>query len=421
MLIMSNFIIFAQKNYVAGYIVNLNGDTIRGEINFQNWTYNPKSIEFKLNEKYTETYLPNQIKLFYAQNRMYLSASILYDKSSKALNELDYNTEFNWTEEEVFLEAIFEGKKSLYLLNTKVNGENFFIKNNEKIEFLKYKKYKSKVTLNFENKVISKSNNIYITQLSQYFQDCESIKSKISTIRYTSADMISIFNSYGICKEKPYSFVFKKMKDSGRLEFGVSAGIALDNLKFNSFFDFQYLEILQLEKTQFKYKPGYQLGLSIDYFIPKCNNKLAVCNDLVYRNFNTSGLFRENVLGVYPYELKSSFSFSHIKLITMLKYKLPIKNNFFLSLGISNGVLIKDKIALNKTTEYSKTDIESVDLFFKESWIKKREEGFVLGINHQIYKVDIILRYEYANGFSNIVDFTSYVSSGYLLLRYQLL
>lgn len=37
----------AQSNYKPGYIVNLKGDTVKGEINYQEWNSNPLSIEFK--------------------------------------------------------------------------------------------------------------------------------------------------------------------------------------------------------------------------------------------------------------------------------------------------------------------------------------------------------------------------------------
>jgi hypothetical protein len=41
------FLLFAQKNFKPGYIVNLKGDTTKGFINYKEWDSNPTSILFK--------------------------------------------------------------------------------------------------------------------------------------------------------------------------------------------------------------------------------------------------------------------------------------------------------------------------------------------------------------------------------------
>ena len=40
-------IVFSQTNYKPGYVVNLNGDTLRGFVNYQQWDNNPRTIAFK--------------------------------------------------------------------------------------------------------------------------------------------------------------------------------------------------------------------------------------------------------------------------------------------------------------------------------------------------------------------------------------
>src|SRR3978361_563738 len=38
---------FAQSNYKPGYVITLKGDTIRGVIDYREWSSNPVSIDFK--------------------------------------------------------------------------------------------------------------------------------------------------------------------------------------------------------------------------------------------------------------------------------------------------------------------------------------------------------------------------------------
>ncbi len=39
--------VFSQKNYLPGYIINNEKDTIKGYINYRNWNINPKKISFR--------------------------------------------------------------------------------------------------------------------------------------------------------------------------------------------------------------------------------------------------------------------------------------------------------------------------------------------------------------------------------------
>jgi hypothetical protein len=48
----------AQSNYKPGYVVNLKGDTLKGEIDYREWSKMPKTITFKNNSGGTEKFTP---------------------------------------------------------------------------------------------------------------------------------------------------------------------------------------------------------------------------------------------------------------------------------------------------------------------------------------------------------------------------
>ena len=56
----------AQSNYKPGYVVNLNGDTVKGFIDFRGWDSNPTDVSFKrdINDKEKKTYTLSDITQF---------------------------------------------------------------------------------------------------------------------------------------------------------------------------------------------------------------------------------------------------------------------------------------------------------------------------------------------------------------------
>lgn len=68
---------YAQKTFEPGYILPLQGDTVRGLIDFRNWAKNPDEISFKLSESAEATsYRPVDIKAFVVGGEKYVSAVV---------------------------------------------------------------------------------------------------------------------------------------------------------------------------------------------------------------------------------------------------------------------------------------------------------------------------------------------------------
>jgi len=56
----------AQTNYLPGYVVTLNGDTLKGFIDIQNWDFNPEKVSFKptINAADSKSFSVNDINFF---------------------------------------------------------------------------------------------------------------------------------------------------------------------------------------------------------------------------------------------------------------------------------------------------------------------------------------------------------------------
>ncbi|NJL75915.1 MAG: hypothetical protein HC892_13725 [Saprospiraceae bacterium] len=82
LLLLSLFIgnAFGQGNFVAANITTRQGETVSGEIDYQEWIVNPKTIRFRKNEgSAVQTFKPIDLKSFtIAQNQEQYVASEVY-------------------------------------------------------------------------------------------------------------------------------------------------------------------------------------------------------------------------------------------------------------------------------------------------------------------------------------------------------
>jgi len=221
---------FCQKNFMPGYIIRLNGDTIKGYINCH-WGENPRKIFFKktLNEN-DIIYTPLAIKEFYVSGEKYKSAIISTEVSpviqdivspqNIAFDKLQYNSEFIIEKDTAFIQVFIQGNKSLYYYRNRLGKEQFYIKQDTSkyYELLAYKKYlegnvaknaglvvnsmdankSDDKSLNPTQKTIMEKDK-YLEQLSLYLKDCPAIQPKIQKVKYTQSSLVKLFHSYYLC------------------------------------------------------------------------------------------------------------------------------------------------------------------------------------------------------------------------------
>jgi len=114
------FAVKAQSDYRTGYIINLQGDTIYGLINFKGDKANAKSCIFKKgNDLEKVTYTPSQIKSYQFVDGKYYLSSI----------SLNYKLK-----DHVFLECLIKGSLSVFYYQDDVKDHYFVAKDTSIIE-----------------------------------------------------------------------------------------------------------------------------------------------------------------------------------------------------------------------------------------------------------------------------------------------
>ena len=103
----------AQKNYLSGSVVLMNGETVKGLIDYRNWEQNPGQINFKINEGAVEqTYTVNDIKAFEITGHdEYIRAIVVKDMLPVNANSLELEGVHKMVDDTVFLRSIVKGDK----------------------------------------------------------------------------------------------------------------------------------------------------------------------------------------------------------------------------------------------------------------------------------------------------------------------
>jgi hypothetical protein len=379
---------FAQRNDLPGYIINLNGDTIKGLIDYQNWESGPDFIKFKTDERSTELkYGPDLIREFGVNQEVYISAEVNTEVSPNITNQLTNNPLLQLKKEKIFLLTVFKGNKSLYYYFK--GKDNFYIAQSDSFELLIWKRYIKDSKAQSGTGVIAE-NKKYVGQLSVYLGDCPTIHSKLNSTNYNVISLTRLFKDYYECSQTPPSY--QKKPDKIAIEIGAVAGVSFYSAKISSSV-YSYLD-----KADYSKSTNPAAGTFLNIVFPRFRGKIALYDEILYTSFKITGEFNDVKSANDHTYYKSSIGYSFFTLNTMLRYSILLKNNFglYLGAGIVNSFVINETNIMDVDKTFyvdhhitSKTAIENT---------RGYEQGIIGGLGVKYGKLSLECRYELGNG-----------------------
>ena len=287
LLLSSSLSMFSQIRYYPGRVLLVDGDTLTGSIAEDQWFFTPDSIEFRYkNSDSTSYFTPDDIKGFIRNGVKYISREVDVEVSPYLFRDADNRSDFRIARNQIFLEEIFIGNKSLFG-NTLKNGKsNFYIYDEGDYELLKYKVYKKHST----DKYLS-NNEAYKKQLKEYL-NCFLIYNDIDELTYSKNDLLRIFKSSELCNDDPVEFVDNV--DKWKYGFHLYGGVTLTNLSIVS----QRFSELKNVDLHASVRPVF--GFSLESFQPGYYQRRSILTELML----TSNEFDERAnYGVYYYTI----------------------------------------------------------------------------------------------------------------------
>jgi len=380
--ILSFQIISGQNNYLPGYIIKSEGDTLKGYIDYWPWDKNPEKISFKESlQSSIQTFSPQEIKGFNVSNEVYLSALVDVEQSPDNLNTLEENPELIINKETAFLQTLFDGKKPLYFYKNNKEKVQFYIKKGDIYELLVYKRY-----IEYSPTKGVAENRSFANQLVLYLADYPQVINKVRYMTYNKASFIKLFSEY-------YGYtgteiVYKKKRENIKGKFGIVAGVSMSTIKFPS----EHTSGLSMNKMN--YSLNFTGGVSFDLLFPRTKGRWSIYNELLYTSFNVES--KEDPLITAGY--------SYLKLYNMFRYNIPVgKSLFFMNLGLSNGFKLHSEENYDHNMKFD----------------RNHEQGFLLGLGGKYSHYSFEIRYEKSTGPSSSAKIGSPITRCSAILGYS--
>lgn len=400
---------YAQDGLMAGYLITLQGDTVRGQIDYRDWLTNPRHVFFRAQgEERSRGYDPMDIREFRVADELYVSAMVETEVSQRNTQQLAYGSALDMKKDTVFLQVMIEGPKRLCYYRNYLGIEQFYIWQDSAYRLLVYKRYLKDV----DGETVIGENKTYVGQLILYLSDCEKIRGKLSTVAYQKNSLEDIFVAYYGCTHREMQFY--KKTERVLTEFGVLAGASVTTLKFGGDDAFFYLI-----DAGFKPSVNFSAGVFLDVVFARSRGRWSISNTLLYSAYSVDGNY-EDVINADKYtKYTTNLGFGYLNLVNMIRYRIPIgKMSLFLNLGISNGYAFSEKNEMKKETKlYDQVRVEELKAL---NDTRRYEFGYTGGFGATLKRFSLEIRYEYGYGVSPYVKLSSPTNRIFCFLGYRI-
>lgn len=399
---------YTQTNFVSGYILTSEGDSLRGYIDYRNWLRNPKHVVFKLDlDAHAMTYTPSSIRGFGMAAEHYIAATVEIETSPISLQRLRESSDFDIQIDSVFLVLLSAGQKSLYYLKTSSYQDQFYIQGEKgNYQLLYYKKYLSEGRKNVLER------NVYRDQLKAYLKECPTIHSVIDRARYSLGDLQRIFGQYSACKGEKVSF--QNQQFLTKSHYGFIGGLSHNNLHISGD------RPTHLVAADFKSALGFSIGGFFDLKLSRHFNKWSFYNDLTFKTSKITGFYQtytnENNYSNYS----TTFKLNYLKLTTLVRYQYTFKESLslFFNGGITNGLMVGPRLETVVFRKMYSSETTMVRPAFEG--YRKYEQAIVGGTGVAFGKWGVELRAERGNGLSNTQGIKTSSTRYFGLMSYRL-
>src|SRR5690606_5359672 len=377
---------YAQITFEKGYFINPANNKNECFIKNINWKNNTTEKEYKLSLKGESAIgtINNMIEFGIYNDSKYIREVAQIERSNDNLKYLDGNKQPKFSEEQVFLKILVEGKATLYTYYDSNLKRYFYSVDNSKIEPLVYKRYM--VT----EKKMGK-NNHFRQQLFNDLQCSSFKKNTIANLNYELKPLSKLFIEYNQCMNADFEN-YEPTSDYNFLNFTLrprfnSSALAIENVETNLNFDFEN-------------KNSFGLGVEIEYIFPFNKNKWSIAVEPTYQSYKNSKTTSDyNISGG---ELTAKVDYSSIEIPITFRHYLFLNNKSKIFLNASYVLTTQPESAIRLIrtdgSTYATYDIESQNTF-----------AFGLGYNFK-NKYNLEIRYLKKR---NILNSYSYLRADY--------
>jgi len=202
--------VWSQSKYREGYVISLQGDTIKGFIDVSQ--ISPCAMKRSLSDSADSVYQPDDIQGYgYYQSRFDAKPELVEGKNNR-----------------VFMECLVKGNASLYKYNN-----TYYVEKSDSLFLPLYPLSSTSTQSNSgDTQKVSMARN-YVNTLSFLLQDCPEIREQITQTKYYGSNLKSLIKYYNTCRSASY-FEYHSSQPAKKIKWGLYSGINFNTLKMQT-------------------------------------------------------------------------------------------------------------------------------------------------------------------------------------------
>ena len=240
-LLISTTVINGQVDFRKGYVIQTNGDTLYGKIDYRSDLIMSNRCIFKDENNAIIEYTPNEIAAFRFTNSKYYI--------SRKVNGIP-----------VFLEYLINGKINIYYMRDEIGDHYYLAKEDAELTEIHY----SEGERFFNNKLVAYQTTKHIGILNYYMQDASNFQSRIESVKKPDHyNLVQLAEDYHnrVCDENEKCIIYEK--EVPLIKISVAPFIGMINYKGSN----QFVQ---------------ETGGYLYFWAPRANEKLYFKTGLVY-------------------------------------------------------------------------------------------------------------------------------------------
>jgi hypothetical protein len=286
---------FSQITFDKAYFIDNNGLKTECLIKNLDWVNNPVNFEFKLSaDDSPKTMDISSVKEFGIYNfSRFVRADVKIDRSKTKLKDLSQDKEPEWSDEQIFLKILIEGKATLYYYQDFYHTRLFYSIDNSPITQLVYKEY-------YSTDGQLKANAKFRQQLWAYMR-CNCITERsVEKMEYSRTDIEDYFKKYYECS-KEANVNYEKTANRDKFDLRITPGLTY------STFNMVYINDWTSWEHDYGSQTNFRMGIEIDFILPFKKNKWVIVIEPTYQYFSEStGTIKLNFIE-FPIGLRNNF------------------------------------------------------------------------------------------------------------------
>ena len=372
-----------QSDFRPGYLIDLSGDTLTGQIDYRGDILNCKKCVFRPSEEIDAmAFHPGEIQAYRFEGSKYYV--------SKELS-------INGTDELVFAEYLVNGIASLYYYRESTR-DHYYIetRDGDLVEL----ENPTVVVEGFDKRDYWTYSNKHVGILKAAFADSPEIQSELDKAQLSHQSLINFTARYHdyVCDDE-VCIVYEKELSKAIVRFGPFFGSGLTSLNISVDPLYKHFDFVM---TGFPFSGG----LSMDLQLAGANEKVSILTSLVLtKNFYESKYVRETTYGTTEV-FESQADLLSIAILPGAKYRMPGKRfRPMISAGLACRYQAKYEFSYSRTTisQWGEQTTNKKDTPFSGVQIG----GFLgVGLEYALKEkksLYLLIRYDYTWGFSQMI------------------